>query len=74
LLAKGAEGHRAKRSCFACHNQAPPMIAFTTARDRGFTLTGVDIGQMEHTRGVRRQPRELPKGARAGGRRPVTPC
>jgi Squalene-hopene cyclase C-terminal domain len=38
LLLKGAEGHTAKRSCFACHNQTLPVLAFTTARPRGFTF------------------------------------
>src|SRR5260370_40491203 len=32
LLLKGAEGHVAKRTCFACHNQALPILAFATAR------------------------------------------
>ena len=32
LLLKGVEGHAAKRSCFACHNQAIPMLALTTAQ------------------------------------------
>jgi hypothetical protein len=31
LLLKGAEGHRAEKTCFACHNQAIPLLAFTTA-------------------------------------------
>jgi Squalene-hopene cyclase C-terminal domain len=38
LLLKGAEGHAAKRSCFACHNQAIPVLALTTARPRGFVI------------------------------------
>ncbi|HLN26781.1 MAG TPA: prenyltransferase/squalene oxidase repeat-containing protein [Gemmataceae bacterium] len=36
LLRKGAEGHVAQRTCFACHNQAIPILAFTTAQGRGF--------------------------------------
>ncbi len=36
LLAKGAEGHIAQRTCFACHNQAMPMLAFTLAEGKGF--------------------------------------
>jgi hypothetical protein len=43
LLLKGAEGHVAKRSCFACHNQALPMLAFTTARQRGFSVRDEDL-------------------------------
>jgi Squalene-hopene cyclase C-terminal domain len=38
LLVKGAEGHAAKKSCFACHNQAVPMLAFALARERGFAV------------------------------------
>jgi hypothetical protein len=36
LLAKGMAGHREQRTCFACHNQAYPMLALTTAQERGF--------------------------------------
>src|SRR5262249_2474360 len=35
LLARGMAGHREHRTCFACHNQATPMLARTTARQRG---------------------------------------
>jgi hypothetical protein len=49
LLLKGAEGHVAKRSCFACHNQALPLLALTTARDRGFAVREDDLKkQREH--------------------------
>jgi acetyl esterase/lipase len=43
LLQKGAAGHIAKRTCFACHNQALPMLALTTARSRGFTFREADV-------------------------------
>jgi hypothetical protein len=43
LLKKGAEGHIAQRTCFACHNQALPMLAFTTARTRGFAASEEDL-------------------------------
>jgi hypothetical protein len=36
LLLRGAEGHTENRTCFACHNQALPVVAFATARARGF--------------------------------------
>jgi hypothetical protein len=39
LLQKGAEGHMAQRTCFACHNQALPTLAFTTARSRGVAIS-----------------------------------
>lgn len=38
LIRKGGDGHMANRSCFACHNQAVPLLAMTTARSRGFAL------------------------------------
>lgn len=31
LLRKGSEGHMANRTCFACHNQAHPLIAIRAA-------------------------------------------
>ncbi len=42
LLAKGAEGHVAQRTCFACHNQALPVLAFTLAREKGFAYRAED--------------------------------
>lgn len=49
LLAKGAEGHVEKRSCFACHNQAFPVMALAAARDRGFDVAGGSFTtQAEH--------------------------
>lgn len=38
LLVKAAQGHIDQRSCFACHNQVFPMMAFALARERGFDL------------------------------------
>lgn len=43
LLLKGAEGHVAQKTCFACHNQAIPILALTTARERGFSVRDEDI-------------------------------
>src|SRR5689334_14525298 len=43
LLQKGAEGHIAQRTCFACHNQGIPILALTTARERGFPLREQDL-------------------------------
>jgi hypothetical protein len=49
LLVKGAEGHVEKRSCFACHNQAFPVMAMAAARDRGFTVADESFTtQTEH--------------------------
>jgi hypothetical protein len=43
LLLKGARGHIDKKTCFACHNQAPPLLALVTARERGFEVRQEDI-------------------------------
>src|SRR5262249_39571907 len=43
LLQKGAAGHVAQRTCFACHNQGIPVLAMTTARSRGFDLPEEDL-------------------------------
>ncbi|HEY1188168.1 MAG TPA: prenyltransferase/squalene oxidase repeat-containing protein [Gemmata sp.] len=51
-LRKGATGHAEQKTCFACHNQAPPMLAFATARDRGFDLpVSLFKAQAEHVIG-----------------------
>ncbi len=43
LIQKGAAGHLAHRTCFACHNQALPILALTTARSRGFAVNEEEI-------------------------------
>jgi hypothetical protein len=43
LLQKAAAGHRKHRTCFACHNQAMPILALTTARSRGFAVDDEDL-------------------------------
>ena len=43
LLEKGAIGHRENRTCFACHNQGIPILALTTARDRGFAINEEEL-------------------------------
>jgi hypothetical protein len=43
LIRKGAAGHMAKRTCFACHNQAVPLLALTTARTRGLPTEETEI-------------------------------
>src|SRR5436189_2470968 len=51
LLKAGAVGAvEHKRKCFMCHNQALPVFALTTARDRGFELDEAFLQQqMQHT-------------------------
>jgi hypothetical protein len=43
LLQKAAGGHVAQRTCFACHSQAVPTLALTTARTRGFAVPADDL-------------------------------
>src|SRR4051812_6406040 len=43
LLWKAAEGHVEQKTCFACHNQTLPILAFTTARRHGFPLRDDDL-------------------------------
>ena len=43
LLVKGAKGHIAQKTCFACHNQAVPLLVLTTARDRGFDVSDAHL-------------------------------
>jgi hypothetical protein len=38
LIVKGNAGHLEKRACFACHHQAVPLLALTTARSRGLEV------------------------------------
>lgn len=43
LLQKGMDGHIAKKTCFACHNQLMPMLALTTANGRAFESKEFDL-------------------------------
>src|SRR5262249_41876360 len=69
LLVKGAEGHVEKRSCFACHNQAFPVMALAAARDRGFAVADESFEtQAEHTARFLTENREkFLKGEGPGG-------
>jgi hypothetical protein len=48
LIRKGSAGHMAQRTCFACHHQAVPLLALTTARVRAFPDDGGET--QEHVR------------------------
>jgi hypothetical protein len=43
LIQKGSNGHRTQRTCFACHHQAIPIFAMTTARSRGISIEEEDV-------------------------------
>lgn len=45
LLTAGAVGHRENRTCFACHQQGPPIFALMAAKDRGFTIDDEEIAR-----------------------------
>ncbi len=69
LLLRGAKGHIHKRDCFACHNQAIPLLALATARDHGFVVRDADIKeQLEHIAAFLETNREnYRKGKGQGG-------
>lgn len=69
LLLKGAEGHVEKRSCYACHNQAFPVMAMAAARDRGFTVADDALTtQAEHiVRFLAENREKFVKGQGTGG-------
>jgi hypothetical protein len=43
LIQKGSNGHRTQRTCFACHHQAIPIFALTTARSRGIAIKEEEV-------------------------------
>jgi squalene-hopene cyclase-like protein len=43
LLMKGAVGHRENRTCFACHQQGPPIMALAAARSHGFAVDDEEL-------------------------------
>ncbi len=46
VLWKGVEGHAEHRSCFTCHNHGVPVLAFATARERGFAVPEKDFADL----------------------------
>ena len=69
LLLKAAEGHIGKQTCFACHNQALPMLAFHAARERGFAIPDEDIKDQTDFVGdfLKRNKDKFLKGEGTGG-------
>src|SRR4051794_37794961 len=47
LIQKGGAGHMAQRTCFACHYQALPVLAMTTARTHGVPVDGGEVAKHE---------------------------
>jgi hypothetical protein len=46
-LERAARQYNEHRDCFSCHNQAIPALAFTTARERGFTVSDESLGAIQ---------------------------
>jgi hypothetical protein len=69
LLWKGAEGHAAQRTCFACHNQGVPIIAFDAVRRCGFTIRADDLEKQVKfiAAFLERNAQEYRKGEGQGG-------
>lgn len=67
-LKKGAAGHVEQKTCFACHNQATPMLAFATAKARGFGVPAdLFASQAEHVAGFLGANRERFEDGRGTG-------
>ncbi len=68
LLKKGATGHAEQKTCFACHNQATPMLAFNTAKSRGFAIPDTLFkSQADHIASFLETNRERFKDGRGTG-------
>jgi len=69
LLAKAASGHAEQKTCFACHNQALPLMAHRAAAGRGFAASDALFkAQVEHVTGFVASNRErYLKGQGTGG-------
>lgn len=67
-LKAGAIGHAEQKTCFACHNQATPMLAFATAKAGGFDVPAELLkSQSEHVVGFLESNRERFKDGRGTG-------
>jgi hypothetical protein len=69
LLAKAASGHAEQKTCFACHNQAFPLMAHRAAAARGFRVSDeLFQAQAEHVAAFLGTNRErFLKGQGTGG-------
>lgn len=67
-LKAGAAGHAEQKTCFACHNQATPMLAFAAAKANGFDVPAeLFQSQSEHVIGFLESNRERFKDGRGTG-------
>ena len=69
LIRKGSDGHLEQRTCFACHHQAIPILALTTAHSRGFPVEEEEL--QKHLRFINaflaKNREEYQKGRGQGG-------
>lgn len=67
-LKAGATGHAEQKTCFGCHNQATPMLAFAAAKASGFDIPPeLFKSQAEHVVGFLESNRERFKDGRGTG-------
>lgn len=67
-LVAGAKGHAEQKTCFACHNQATPLLALTLARDNGHELPEKFLkAQGEHIAGFLAANKERFRDGRGTG-------
>ncbi|HEY2787498.1 MAG TPA: hypothetical protein VGJ05_21255 [Fimbriiglobus sp.] len=68
-LEAGAAGHIEKKTCFACHNQTYPTLAFATARSRGLAVADAVLkDQADHVSAFLTEHRdEFRSGKGTGG-------
>src|SRR5688572_16417953 len=69
LLVKSAQGHVEKQTCFACHNQALPLLAMRSAKDRKVAVKDDELTeQAEHiAEFLGRNKAKFRKGEGTGG-------
>ena len=68
-LRAAAAGHVDQKTCFACHNQAHPLLALAAAKERGLPVPAeVFTGQVEHvTAFLEQNAGRFRKGEGTGG-------
>src|SRR4051794_3072153 len=69
LLTKGAIGHREQQVCTACHSQAHPILAMTTAKSKDIAIDDEELTrQLDFiTEFLRRNRAAYEKGKGTGG-------
>ncbi|MGY8770800.1 MAG: prenyltransferase/squalene oxidase repeat-containing protein [Pirellulales bacterium] len=69
LIEKASAGSAEQRKCFTCHSQAVPVLAFTEAQRRGFSIDEENLArQLQHTADhLKRGIKNYQKGKGQGG-------